>query len=394
VTRAPALPAVIAAGLAGACGTPTPQIKLALADPPTQEQTCPTDCAKIPLPCNAVMSIRIVDTDDPGSRHIDQCKPVPPDVKNDLCSLNMIDLDAVPLPVRDLDVQIAVFPGSAVTTDPVTGTLVCPDVKFTAASGYPVEQALAPALGGHAYYHPGDSIVKVTLGCTDLSGAAGEGCKSPAVGSLSATVDDFDTRVPVTVGSQGVADHLFVSIGEPHGFDGGYVLNPRDAIALHLEDSAIPRWTAATAQKFTKYACVEVLEDTPQTIAALRCTRAVDPLPELAGMRISRDRLQNILKSLQISEFPPEGLTIGMVVDGTANGAADYTVRPSVGSVIYLSQTGAIGGSATSSSGIFVSRDAPFGTMFSASGPSATVPAVGGLVAGKVTLVIVPFASR
>jgi hypothetical protein len=60
--------------------------------------------------------------------------------------------------------------------------------------------------------------------------------------------------------------------------------------------------------------------------------------------------------------------------------------------VVYVSDDGLVGGSATSKTGIFVSRDAPFGTMFSATGMKPTVPAVGGLVAGKVTIVIVPFA--
>lgn len=373
-----------------ACGTPTPQITLKLAKPPSQ--ACPADCAKVPLPCDAVMSIRIAERDDPSKRYLDQCIPVPPDVNNDVCSLNMIDLESAEIPVRDLVVQIAVFPRAVLDSDD-QGDPVCPDIQYSSATGLPIEQAMAPALGGQTYYHPGDSQVEVTLGCTDLSAMrAGDSCRSPAAGTLSATVDDFDTRVPVTGGPLGVADHLYVSIGEPHLFDGGYVLNPRDAVLLHLDDEQIPRWSAAADQKFTGYACVEVLEDTPQTIAALRCSPAVDPLPELTGIRISRDRLQNILKSLLLPAFPDEGLTIGIVVDAAANGAANYTVKPSTGSVVYMSDAGVVGGTTTSDSGIFVSRDAPFGTVFSAVGASPTIPAVGGLVAGKVTIVILPFA--
>jgi hypothetical protein len=83
-----------------------------------------------------------------------------------------------------------------------------------------------------------------------------------------------------------------------------------------------------------------------------------------------------------------------MVVDATAGGVPNYTIQPSgAGSVVYVAKSGVVGGSATSETGIFASRDAPFGTLFTATGAKRTVPAVGGLVAGKVTLVIVPFAS-
>ena len=47
----------------------------------------------------------------------------------------------------------------------------------------------------------------------------------------------------------------------------------------------------------------------------------------------------------------------------------------------------------TSRTGIFISRDAPFGTRFSVD-PNRAVSAVGGLVKGKVTIAILPFAGR
>jgi hypothetical protein len=382
-----------------ACNTPTPQLTLALAG--AGPSSCPDDCAKLPLPCDAVVSIRILDPHDPNDTehpeviHLTQCERVRMNMKNDVCALNQTNLADVPLPVHDLEIQVAVFPGSAVPTDPATGALMCPEVSYSQASGFPVTQAPAPALGGQAFYHPGDSQVKVTLGCSDLSAMqAGDSCSAPGRAAVAATVDDFDTRVPVAAGATGVARRLFVSVGEPQLFDGGYVLDPTDVTPLRLDDDDIPRWTSPEAPALSSYGCVEVLEDAPGAVGTLRCLLASDLPDELVGMWLSRERLQGILSALGATAFPDEGITIGMVVDATAGGAPNYTIQPSGGgSVVYVAKDGIVGGSATSETGIFASRDAPFGTMFTASGAKRTVPAVGGLVAGKVTLVIVPFAS-
>jgi hypothetical protein len=296
--------------------------------------------------------------------------------------------------VRDLDVQVAVYSVNQVPLDPVTKEPVhCPDaVEFNAVTGYPVEQPSAPALGGHNFYHPGDDQVIVTLGCTDLS-AINTACTVADTRSVTATVVDFDTGIPVSVGPQGVADHLWVSIGEPHMLDGGYVLNPRDAFVMRLEDERVARWSAPLPLAFSRYACVDVLEDIAQSTPTLRCApTAPGAQLDLTGMRLSQGTLDNVLKSLSLPEFPPGGITIGIVVDTLARGAADYVVTPSAGTVAYWSATQGPGGSKTDASGIFVTLDAPFGTKFTATGLNQTVPAVGGLVAGKVTIVVVPFA--
>jgi hypothetical protein len=393
MTRAVPAPLVACAAWFCACSTPTPQIVLGLAGPPAQAQACPGDCMSIPLPCDAAMSIRIVDPgadpSDASKRYIDQCVSVPPNTNQDICALNQINLDSRSVPVRDLAVQIAVFPGSMVRVDALNNKLVCPDVAYSSATGFPIEQALAPALGGQTFYHPGDAIVHVTLGCTDLSATqAGETCHNPTAGAVTATVVDFETQVPVTVGPDGIANNLFVWSGEPHIFGGSYVLHPADVVAMHLDDNGTPHWTAEAAQTFERYACVEVLEDVTQTIATLHCAPAADPIGKLTGYWLLRDNLEAIAKMALGSAFPDAGLTIGMVVDATASGVSNVAIKTSgPAHITYLSATGQVGREATFNNGIFVSDDAPFGTMFSASGARA---AVGGLVAGKATIVIVP----
>jgi hypothetical protein len=391
MTRVVPAPLAACAAWACACSTPTPQIVLDLAGPPTQ--ACPGDCASIPLPCDAVMSIRIVDPGaDPGdqnARFLDQCVPVLPDKDNTICALNSVNLETRPIPVRDLAVQIAVFPGSAVRIDPGNGKLVCPDVAYSSATGFPIEQAFAPVLGRQVFYHPGDTTVDVKLGCTDLSAAqAGAVCHNPAAGAATATVLGFDTQVPVPVGPGGTADSLFVWSGEPRIFDGSYLLHPTDVVAMHLDDNGTPHWTAETAQAFDRYACVEVLEDVAQTVATLHCAPVADLPAELTGYWIRRDALQPILKtaaSVLGDQVLDSGLTIGLVVDGSAIGVGGVAVRTSSPArITYLSKD-AIGSDATFASGIFVSDDAPFGTTFSAPGAR---PAIGGVVAGKVTIVV------
>ena len=62
----------------------------------------------------------------------------------------------------------------------------------------------------------------------------------------------------------------------------------------------------------------------------------------------------------------------------------------------YLSVDGTAvipGGTATTAGGLFVSQDAPYGTRFNAIGPgSQTASGIGGLIYGKVTIVLLQLA--
>jgi hypothetical protein len=393
MTRAIPAPLAACATWVCACSTPTPQIVLDLAGPPTQ--ACPSDCASIPLPCDAVMSIRIVDPgadpSDTNARHLDQCVPVLHDKDSTICALNSVSLESKPIPVRDLAVQVAVFPGSAVPV--INGKLECPPVAYSAGNGFPIEQELAPALGRQAIYHPGDATVEVTLGCTDLPAAkAGEACHDPSVGAATATVLDFDSQVPVPVGQGEIANDLFVWVGEPHLFKGSYVLRPADLIPMQLDGNGTAHWTAQAAQKFDLYACVEVLENSAQSAALLHCAPKAEASRELTGYWINRRTLDPILQDAAavfggLGGLPDDGLTIGLVVDAASGtGVENVAVQTSgPGHITYLSPGGIVGRDATFKNGVFVSADAPFGTSFFAPGART---AIGGLVAGKLTIVV------
>ncbi len=381
-------------GLLLGCSTPTPTLHIALAGPPTQ--ACPsTDCAMVPMTCASVLSLRILDPDAPNTLLIDQCAPVELDGKRDVCELARINLDSTKLPVKTLDVQMAVYPTMVLPTDPMTGAPQCPaTIKYDTVWGFPVSQNPTPALGGHAFYHPGDSDVVVTLGCTDLSSINDASCAAPLPLMINATVDDFETLG--TSVAPNVADRLLVYVGEPHPGSSVFELNPNDATALdRTVIQPLPAWAKDVDATFKQAVCLEVLEDGAQSTATLRCRPATAATRyDLAGVRLAKATLSEILGTLQMAAFPDEGLTIGIVVDQLGSPVANYMVRASNGTVQYLSadRKSVIAGNSTSTSGIWVSRDAQFGTKFTTGLGAAMATGIGGLVAGKVTVVVLQLA--
>ncbi len=377
-----------------ACNTPAPSLRLALAGPPAQ--ACPsTDCLEIPMSCATIMSIRIIDPADPSAPFLSQCTEVPQDRKKDLCSLAVVELDKKALPIKTLEVQVAIYPRDAVT-DPATGAVTCPaDVKYDATKGFPVEQPNAPALGGRAFYHPGDEEIVVTLGCTDVMALNAAACLGANNTKITSTVLDFDTRIAA---SPALGDRLSVAVGEPHELNGAFVLNPADARQLDRTVSGpIPAWGGDVDLSFTTGACAEVLEDGAQATTTLTCKKDITPIDhqlDVPGTRLARTSLSQILNALQLPVFPDPGLTVGILVDYQNIPVPGFVVQATTGSVEYLSadRSTTVAG-ATTSNGIFVSTDAPYGTIFTSSGLGKNLeePGLGGRVEGKVTIVILRF---
>jgi hypothetical protein len=396
-------PRLVALGMLGAlaaCSTPTPPIVLALSN--KDDQQCPTtDCSMLPLPCRAVMSIQILDRDDPSTIYHSQCSPVEFDTHHTMCSLGAVELDPKTLvPVTDLIVEVAVFPASMIPGDPTkAGALQCPtNIKYSGANGFPEESAPAPVLGGRAFYHPGDASVNVTLGCTDLK-LLEQSCATSDLMSVTATVEDFEMLSSVPASPAGVASQLRVSVGEPRMLDTGFALRVSDTRALDLvastSSSSVALWQRDVDLQFHDFVCVDVVEAVAQTTAVLRCRpMGAGSRVEAAGMWISRTEVQRILSALTPLaplplKFPDSGLTIGVVVDQAAIGIPGMVVTSAAGNVRYLTGQNMLSATSTSSTGIFVAPDAPFGTMFSTSGPGRpTVTGIGGNVAGKITVVV------
>ena len=335
--------AVAAAAVLGACEAPPLQIAFGVSGGPAQ--ACPsTSCSDVPMLCDAVLNVRILRPSEPLAPFLSLCEPVPPNRHRDLCSIASIDLPARELPNETLEVQVMIWPRAAVKVDPVTQELDCREIYGKPTSigfdlhGFPEEHAPSPALGGHAFFHPGDGQTVVTLGCSDLESVNQPACFGTSSIEVAATVNDF--RTPTTTVFPSVAKTLRVSVGEPRYDDdlGAYVLAPADKQVLHRTDDStglLPAWGDFLDDfELHAAACIEVYEDTGATIAAVRC-RTVTPGElrlDFVGVWLDGNRLETIRRmALGLPEFPRQGLTIGLLLDEQGNPAANVQIVPEVG---------------------------------------------------------------
>ncbi|MGE5182268.1 MAG: hypothetical protein ACM31C_09405 [Acidobacteriota bacterium] len=395
--------AIVVLGALAACGDPPPlQLKYTLS---TKGQACyaangsaAQSCSDVAMLCKAVLSVRIISPSDPSTPFVSQCVPVIG--RPDLCSIAGIDLPppTVKIPSQTLEVQVAVYVDSDLDHDPVTSDPICPtDLQFT-PEGLPAEATPSPAIGGRAFYHPGDTETVVALGCTDEPAIQDPKCVNQDTVAVTATVDDFDTEVAVP---PTLADQLNVLVGEPQpvtiGATTAYELSPTQTRPLdRTVTGPTPAWGASVDLKLQATACLEVLEDVPQATPSVTCKRlpslGVQQL-NLGGVRLAKTTLDQILAALPShpTQFPAQGLVVGIVLDQLGNPVANAQVTvddPSnpMASALALSENRQqVLAGATTSNGIFISTDAGYGSMFSV-GTRGT--AFGGLVAGKVTTVV------
>lgn len=416
--RTHAIVAAAALGLA-ACNNPPLSLRFKLTDGESQQcigdsGSVTTSCQDVTMLCDAYLSIRVLPPNDPEAPYISVCRPLT-GAQRKLCAIAGIDLPEPAMPVAEqtLEIQMAVFPASDIRMDPDTNEPVCPRVQF-GANGLPMPVLpicddpdpfacpRVPAVGGRSYYHPGDDKTVVDLGCTNLEQLTDATvCNGESIVSVTATVNDFDN--PVSSVDKAVADRLSVSVGEPKPLADTYVLNPADSFELERNAASTPSWSGLlTEVAFTSVACVEVLEDGAETTTALTC----DPLGvgkndfDIEGYFVKKATLTQILAAIGKSSFPDSGgLVIGIAVDEDSNPLAGQpvTCSPPGGSsspctIQYLNtaRTGTVSGS-TSMSGVFVSTDAAFGTVFSLPLSPQQATAVGGIVEGKVTIVVLRY---
>lgn len=377
-----------------ACDAPAPSLNIAFAGPPSQ--ACPsTACGKVPMKCPAVMGIRIVDPTDPDPDHpmYPQCTEMTPNGHKDMCVVATVPLSAPALPVRDLEVQIAVFPKPAIPVDPADlNHLMCPNnVQYSAASGFPVEQAPTPALGGRAFYHPGDQAVTVTLGCTDLD-TLNSWCAGSEAVQVAASLENFKDRFQVT--DLSIVDRLDVSAGEPRAVGNAFELNPTATTPLALIDgNGRPAWKGEITSPLIRYVCLKVRDNAAETTATASCTRVTpDRELDLVGDLLAKSQLDAVVKALALPEFPPQGLTIGVVVDQVGDPVPGAVVTVKQYAIAYQANDFEFSGTATSGLGVFVSTDAPFGSEFSTDvvigGIRQTLTGIGGLIEGMATIVV------
>lgn len=395
-----------------ACSNPPLSLRFSLTD--GDAQACigdtgvrATDCSAVSMPCAAVLSIRVVPPNDPTVPYISVCRQL--QSQPTLCSIASIDLTAdmdmpVQIPEQTLEIQMAVFPKSQVPI--VNGVLACPIVEY-GADGLPVANLppcneddptcpVVPAVGGRTYYYPGDEKTVVHLGCTDLEQLQAHSCSGQNTVTVSASVTDFDTGFSVSGAS---AQRLVVSVGEPHPVGDVYVLNSTDTKQLDLVSNLTPpSWgkdiSFDPTKDFRSSKCIDVRDVSAQSTSTLTCYPVDMPIGDhldITGVTLSRTTLNQVLAALGKTTFPLEGLVVGIVVDSVNSPVAGVRVVPTTGNVVYLSgdRTALVPGQ-TSTSGIFLSQDAVFGTQFQVQGSTAEATiGYGGLVEDKVTIVVI-----
>lgn len=398
------------------CGVPALQLDYRIDN--TSEQSCHTDnCEDISISCGAVESIRIFDPMQPSAPFLSQCQVIPQTKTKSLCSIVQIGLDqAALIPEQTLAVQVVVYPADKIPI--VDGKLVCPTEKEGLdfdSSGRPmgmismqdpndptVTLSFAPALGGLAYWHPGDSDVTVTLACNDLASIGSVCNKDPDV-NTTVHVFDFDNNIQV---SKLTSENLLVGIGEPTHTSGGtdfqYDLSAAATTQLDRHDETIPFWTGDVSQLFSMFYCVEVIDSTQAQITPeLTCFDATGATTINAnGFRITNDRLKLILEGRygKGATVPTDGITIGVVYRDSI-GVQDKVVHSDHASTIHYLDADYVdrGATKTSSLGIFVvdkDDNVPFGTHFTTTDATGkTVSAVGGNVHQKITLVVLQYPS-
>lgn len=414
-----------------ACGDPPPftlQFRI------TQDQpyTCPTDpassdpaktCADVTITCDATLNIRIFPPGDPTAPYLTTCRRI--FGRNDACAIASVELPppVVPVPEQRLRVQMMLYPTDLLPLD-VDGNPICPPAPPFADDGFPVAVQPTgcdhsqldpddptfcwpvPSIAGSAIYNPGDTQTVVSLGCTDIGSLRAASCSGAVKTAVKATVIDFDTLAL----ESGLATDLAVSVGEPVPAGAEFKLNPTDTRQLPLTSAAQAAWGGDVDLAFQSSACLEVFEDNAQSTATLRCVKLMAPDPATLdftvtpGVRLAKSTLVDVLNAIKAPQFPDTGLVIGLVLDQDGNPVPPnqnvmLSLPPgpvTTASISYLSQDrSALITGGTSSNGIFVSTDAPYGTQFSARNAAFNLPATGfgGIVDGKVTIVILQFSN-
>ncbi|HEY6033783.1 MAG TPA: hypothetical protein VIV58_05975 [Kofleriaceae bacterium] len=362
-----------------------------------------TQCQDVRMSCAAVVNIRVFNPNTPTSPIINVCQELMMAQVPTLCEVAQVNLPQPTMPVdaQTLEVQIVVYPKNKLMLDD-NHVPMCPATVEFGADGFPAPSLVpclpdepcepTPAIGGSAFYHPGDSETVVELGCADLGLLNDPVCTGPST-PIKATVTDFDTLVSVP---QSLAPLLTVGIGEPEvaGTPIHYALE--NAVTMTPTSDLTPTWTAMLTPP--NLPCILIDEDVAGRTKSVRCTAPAPsqpPATTLVGTRLAKSSLDMILAALGLTGFPDVGLTVGIVLDVHGNPASGLAVTGTdsnghaSGTIKYLAanrQT--VGGTVTAQGGIFLSEDAPFGTTFTASQADLTATAVGGLIDGKVTIVV------
>lgn len=374
-----------------ACGDPPLKIVYRVAGSGGGQVCGTSSCLDIKMACPSVLHLRILSPSDPTLPYVSICEPIPQNAGMDLCAIANIDLAPENLPRKPLEIQVTIWPLEAVLDENGMRDCQRTQVEFDAIYGFPTTPE--PAFGGRAFYQPGDEETVVTLGCTNVAAVNAPTCTGPESLDVTATMLEFE-NLPFLV-TDSVGDGLFVAVGEPELIDGGpeFALIPDTTTPLTRTVQEPPTWGGGIKEEdaIDSIACLQSFEVDNPTTASLRCRMvgSAEANLEITGVRVSKTTVDQILGALGLMTFPVDGMTMGIVLDLNGTPIPGVTVTSTAGTIEYINanRTGIAPGNQTTASGIFVSRDAPFGTSFSVALTPAVGPAIGGRVRDKLTVI-------
>jgi len=380
--------------LAAACGPDATTFQLRFELQRGDSYTCSSDsCASIGMHCDAAMLVRIVDAEDEDVAYLQQCAYV--EANGELCELGNVELDSAEIPNRPVRIQVAVWSQDEIAAfDPsLRDARECPATAFNPISGAPALQP-SPALWGQTYFAVGtSSLATVTLNCGDLGSLDTEVCQGTGRVHVTTHVDEFNQLLPVSP-----AVELTVSMGEPRSTS--FTENIQEMQGT-LQGTFVS-WTGDRVLGFLQSACIQVVGSTLQAASTLHCVPVspedvADGELSADGVYIDKSTIDKIEQA--VGSLPTSGVVIGKVVDSASTPVEGAVVMASSpGTITYLSadMTGTVP-SATSSSGVFVSKDvkyyedgtdAPTTWTANVGGVTSIAPVIGGTVMDNVTIVI------
>ena len=388
--------AIVLAAVLGAACTPDSvpfEIEFRL-----DEECGGSSCAQIMTRCDAAIGMQIVDATT-GELYVDQCTTVQGGTQ--LCDLlDGFDIDPELLPNRMIRIELAIWPvEEEEVEDP------CPEILFDRFGKYQSGQPM-PAIAGRSYFKVGSNdIAPLTLGCVYKEALDAAACVTDTTPHVITHVIDFDTRTPVP---STFSTRLGVSVGEPtyNSVLDEWFISQSDLIEL-MVTALLPELTYEVdiPFNFLETACLQVLSNDLGAVATVRCylaspTDLPDNVLAAEGTFLSEETLDQIQTALGGGPLPSDGLVVGLVIDVDGNPAEGAMVMPLFGTVQYLNadRTSTAGLTETSSSGIFVSTDAPLegparetNSWYASTIDDITDTVIGGRVKNKVTIVILKF---
>lgn len=412
---------IVIVSLASACGPSGDPLLIHYAFTSGSEQSCSNgaggpinDCGDAPMTCDSVALLRIIDPNDNTHVYVDQCLPIPNSARDhNLCPIAQTFTPMETFPTSRVEVQLAIYPHAipgvmdGVGDDLTTGDPVCPTkIEFTTSGFAAPGNTIMPAYAGRAFADGFDNEVTVELGCSDPGLLNTDYCRDENALDVTASVLDFDQQVSVSTDD---ATNLSVRVGQPQPVGTNWVFDIADTAELPLLSSGTnPEWAADNLDvDLVDYACIQVLEFIGGAVASLNCRTLTAPVPtalDLIGYRVTPTTVEQVLTALGFTNLPNEGLVIGIVFGPNGTPAPGAMVMDQGGSEVeYLSADGmSVGGTSTSSKGIFVSGisgspdDAPFEIAGAANHWQAMAPnmiqandPVGGRVNFRLSVVVI-----